>query len=545
MRNFLGTYSVAKAVFAVCTLIPVTVLGAKDDPLIKPRDVSGLEPSLKYNYFNNHVRSLANHLSNTNSEGASSNLRGDVQLFIPFLRLTVGNAGYDKLRTTEKLYFLIDVGHVTQALRFSCDGLIQENDKTLTLIERSESRLKAAWDKTSSIEGTLKHRETVLFLSELFEALRDPDTSDKTKALSLLAAGNLTASFFGDSLLKEREIKGLGDFGDAPGSKGFTIKKPIAFEVTMTTFLKPKALSDELCIWHAVPDPISWDSSGDNSGFVVLDKTPNGSLSMFADSPSKQLLWDFSKIGSEDRSREIQTRYLIASSIRIFDPDSSTATWDDVAKLEVLLHDMKQALAVSGKINGRIDREAKRISEEHPPAKAVLMFCDWVDKHLRYEEDVNFSTVDVDAILGAKKGHCGHYSTLVAEFCRASGIPYRNVWGLNLYAQNGKSSLNQTRADWTNVHTWGEFYLPDIGWIELEPSKGLKAFNIPAAFVQNNFGFQNYRVTKEADGEIKKELRDLSWYWSSGWNSDYVKSNQIKFRRVSIEEYRKLDAGRE
>lgn len=118
--------------------------------------------------------------------------------------------------------------------------------------------------------------------------------------------------------------------------------------------------------------------------------------------------------------------------------------------------------------------------------------------------------------------------------CDAGGVPIRRVFGLNLYAEDLQAEpLYKVRADYVNIHTWAEVYFPKEGWIEVEPSKGKRAFVIPSRYVQNNPWFQNYSVWVK-EGE---KWRQPKWVRRpGGWDSDYGVKNLIHFESIPLGE---------
>ncbi len=69
-------------------------------------------------------------------------------------------------------------------------------------------------------------------------------------------------------------------------------------------------------------------------------------------------------------------------------------------------------------------------------------------------------------------GYCVHYATAAVVLLRAAGIPARYVEG---YALNVEA-YQETEVRMRHAHAWVEYYLPDIGWLILEPT--------PAAFTR-------------------------------------------------------------
>lgn len=82
---------------------------------------------------------------------------------------------------------------------------------------------------------------------------------------------------------------------------------------------------------------------------------------------------------------------------------------------------------------------------------------------------ISQSTNKIDEFLfNNKAGFCGHYASTVAMMMRSVGIPARLVSGYlggELNKDNNYYSIYQYDA-----HAWLEYYVPNQGWIELDPT---------------------------------------------------------------------------
>jgi transglutaminase-like putative cysteine protease len=67
-----------------------------------------------------------------------------------------------------------------------------------------------------------------------------------------------------------------------------------------------------------------------------------------------------------------------------------------------------------------------------------------------------------------RKGYCDYYATAMVVLARSNGLPARFVSG---YASGSYDSLNaEYVVRQLNAHSWPEIYIPEIGWIEFEPT---------------------------------------------------------------------------
>ena len=92
---------------------------------------------------------------------------------------------------------------------------------------------------------------------------------------------------------------------------------------------------------------------------------------------------------------------------------------------------------------------------------------DFVNLNLTYDNSAEYANKGALSAINTRRGVCEEYASLFTALCRAAGIPARVVTGHWI-----KSSLKQNI--WNNVssdaHAWAEFYLPEVGWIPVEPT---------------------------------------------------------------------------
>ena len=94
-------------------------------------------------------------------------------------------------------------------------------------------------------------------------------------------------------------------------------------------------------------------------------------------------------------------------------------------------------------------------------AKATAVY-DYVVEHGERDPNLNFcGTGDVCILLQSLRGKCVDFSSVFVGLSRSAGVPSREILGTRIY----------TDGDITGAyHCRGEFYLPNYGWVPIDPS---------------------------------------------------------------------------
>jgi transglutaminase-like putative cysteine protease len=89
---------------------------------------------------------------------------------------------------------------------------------------------------------------------------------------------------------------------------------------------------------------------------------------------------------------------------------------------------------------------------------------DYIRSHFEYARDVTDATSPIDDVLEQGKGVCQDFAHLMIAVMRSFGVPARYVSGY-LHRPNQESES----------HGWCEVWLPDLGWVGLDPTNGRPA----------------------------------------------------------------------
>jgi len=123
----------------------------------------------------------------------------------------------------------------------------------------------------------------------------------------------------------------------------------------------------------------------------------------------------------------------------------------------------------------KIKKEAK-----NELSQQILLTYKFVQKSLNYDlkwGEGKEIPKDYDILLWVyehKKGICIHFATLFITLLRAQGIPARLAVGF----AGGKVHKNSTFIYSSYAHAWAEVYLPNFGWVPIDPTKGAQGENM-------------------------------------------------------------------
>ena len=108
----------------------------------------------------------------------------------------------------------------------------------------------------------------------------------------------------------------------------------------------------------------------------------------------------------------------------------------------------------------------KILNELKDDGDSVLNFskklCEYVNHNFNYEKGVTNIFSTLDEVWKLKSGVCQDFTNILIQLCRLSKIPSRYVSGY-VYPKGGLLGSGAT-------HAWVEVYLPNYGWLGLDPT---------------------------------------------------------------------------
>ncbi|MBN1145747.1 MAG: transglutaminase domain-containing protein [Anaerolineales bacterium] len=130
-------------------------------------------------------------------------------------------------------------------------------------------------------------------------------------------------------------------------------------------------------------------------------------------------------------------------------------------------------------------------------------FYDYIGNHLVYS--YNGKSWGAQAALGQMGADCSEYASLMIALCRAAGIPARYLEGVLFLSE---TSEELARSE----HAWLEVYLPNIGWVPMDPTLGRSS-----VFREQNFAANNPDHIIVTRGRNPSPLRGSSYYTHIYW----------------------------
>lgn len=159
--------------------------------------------------------------------------------------------------------------------------------------------------------------------------------------------------------------------------------------------------------------------------------------------------------------------------------------------------------------DGKIREIANGITKDKSGilAKARAVY-DWVVENTYRDPDVKGCGLGiVEQMLVKRGGKCVDISSVYIALARAAGVPAREVFGIRL----GKKPEQDITGGY---HCWAEFYLPDTGWVPVDPADVrkmmlVKKIDLKQAESYREYFFgavDEYRIVLERSGRGLKLL---------------------------------------
>lgn len=299
-----------------------------------------------------------------------------------------------------------------------------------------------------------------------------------------------------DSLLQETRFSDDSSPEKSQPSK-IIYRNPRVYNVDYTFELCPDKdsidPSKDLKLW--IPVPREWDSQ---KAVKIISVEPEPHVTYEdPEHGNKIYYWDFGKVPAKD-TYKVKIKY----RTEVFE------VFSDIDPEEIGPYDMKSKeyqLYTRSTYTININPEIRELlltavgNETNPYLKAKLIL-EFVKSKMHFkdisrergsniESILNFKVTDPDTGEQYFEGQCAHYSILFVALCRAAGIPARCVTGMvgwgpwikekDLVLRNTRHTLLTSNGlaatrlyGPMGGHIWAEFYLPEYGWIPVDPTWG-------------------------------------------------------------------------
>jgi len=177
-------------------------------------------------------------------------------------------------------------------------------------------------------------------------------------------------------------------------------------------------------------------------------------------------------------------------------------------------------------IDHPVIREALKecVGEEKNPYWIARKIFNYLIENMYYEMVGGWNTAPT--VLDRGNGSCSEYTFVYIAMCRAAGLPARYVG--SVVVRNDDVSMDDV------FHRWAEVYLPNYGWIPVDPSGGDQELPRDQA---NYFGHlaNRFLITTESGGGSET----MGWTYNA--NEFWTTEPQTKVEIETIAEWEPLD----
>ncbi len=312
-----------------------------------------------------------------------------------------------------------------------------------------------------------------------------PHSSGALPTAEGITAGRAKYSFSQADLSKQAIALTFGDQTIYNVNFNFPLRNDGAVARTMTVTLPPDTSSQKIYINSLSPRPKATRLDKDGNILADYSVAARSTITVKTDISAvvKYLEYDLAASGTKadipaDLVRDYTGRAQFWQST---DPD--------------IIIKAKQAAADTPKVADQV----KAIQ------KTVIDTLSYNDAKIKY----NIRQGARKALQNPTNAVCLEYSDLMIALLRAQGIPARMPVG---YAYTGDLKTSREVAD--SLHSWVEAYIPNVGWINVDPTWGEKYDNFGKSDL-DHFAFALWGVRDDAPAAVMVSDADIGYQYEA------------------------------
>ena len=237
----------------------------------------------------------------------------------------------------------------------------------------------------------------------------------------------------------------------------------------------------------------------------------------------KVTAFNYKNILSESSIESIMEVEAEISEIRYFIFPDQCGTLDDIAE------DIRNLYTANGS-KYLIDDDYIQtlvnniVGDEQNPYWIARKIFDYVRNNLEYKLEGGWNVAPF--VLKRGTGSCSEYTFSFIALCRAAGVPARYVGAI--VVRGDDASLDEV------FHRWPEIYLPNYGWIPIDPQGGDKPLPKDRAMNIGNLS-NRFLITTQGGGDSEY----LGWYYND--NQEYQTDPQVMVNVESFGEWNPIE----
>ncbi len=256
---------------------------------------------------------------------------------------------------------------------------------------------------------------------------------------------------------------------------------PKVYEVT----LPPTTEAQTVYLNKLDPKPESIRIDTDNNVLARYTLQPNQKITVSTDilAEVRYMNYDLAKSGQlNDIPRELKSKY--TKSTQYWNSDNPVLK----QKTDSLIKDKKNVAEMVRAINNY-----------------VIETLDYNNEKIKY----NVRQGSLEAFKNPNNAVCLEYSDLTIAMLRSAGIPARMPVG---YGYSG--NLKQSTSVSDSLHSWVEAYVPNVGWINLDPTWGEKFNNFGISDI-DHFAFAVWGASDSEPVAITEAGTDINYQYEN------------------------------